>query len=252
MSYESAGAGSREEYGSWGAEAFGGSSITHQIIGPKGCVGFVRDLMVELTVSAVGATTVPEIMVGISSGDSTYGRYRLGTSATAAYNVGTHRAGAEQTVVNTTYNGRQLADFTGHVILDGGAFTSIGTPGGTYSTVVPSGRIPKSMVVANCTAGGGVVTIRDPIDPLLKTGQIVQLVGVQGSGGLPTTNIAISAISLTANTITLTGVTFTGTYTGGGEVNVVAILTEAAGTGGSPAGTGHVRAQIDWHGGAGM
>lgn len=250
MSYEQNGpSGQREEYGPWGSEAYGGGSITHQIIGPKGCVGFVRDIMVEQTVSGVGSTTVPEIMLGISSGDSTYGRYRLGTAAGTAYGVGFHRAGAEQLVVGLNNAGRQLADFAGHVTLDGGAYTSIGIAGGTWSTVVPAGRIPKSMIVSNVTIGGGVTFIRDPIDPLLKTGQLVQVKGIGGATGGPTTAVAISAISLTNNTITLTGVTWAGTYTSGGVVNPVVILTELAGTGGSPAGTGQVRAQIDWHGG---
>ena len=67
MSYEQNGpSGQREEYGPWGSEAFGGGSLTHQIVGPKGCTGWVRDIMVELTAAAVGTTTVPEIMVGIS------------------------------------------------------------------------------------------------------------------------------------------------------------------------------------------
>lgn len=250
MSYDMNGpSGQREEYGPWGSEAYGASSITHQIIGPKGCVGFVRDIMVEQTVSGVGSTTVPEIMLGISSGDFTYGRYRLGTAIGTAYGVGMHRAGAEQHVVNVNNAGRQLADFAGHVLLDGVAYTSSGIAGGSWSTVVPAGRIPKSMVIVGVTNGGGVTFIRDPIDPLLKTGQLVQVKGVGGSTGGPTTVQAITAISTTNNTITVAGTTWAGTYTGGGIVNIVVLLTEAAGSGGSPAGTGQVRAQIDWHGG---
>lgn len=257
MSYEQNGpSGQREEYGPWGSEAFGGTAVTHQIIGPKGCVGFVRDLMVELTVSGVGSTTVPELMVGISSGDSTFGRYRLGTSATAAYSTGMHRAGAEGLVVNTNNAGRQLADFTGHVVLDGGTYTTSGTAGGSYSTVVPAGRIPAGGMVVSNLSGAGICTMRDPIDPLLKVGQLVQVTytGTTWGGvtGGPTTANAISAISLTANTITLTSITWSGTYGGGVVINPVVILTEQAGTGGSPAGTGQVRAVIDWHGGAQM
>lgn len=209
--------------------------------------------MVEQTVSGVGATTVPEILLGISSGDSTFGRYRLGTAAAVAYSTGSHRAGAEAVTYAPTYNGRVLNDFTGHVVLDGGGpFTSFGIAGGSYSTLVPPGRIPKSMNISGVTNGGGVTFIRDPIDPLLKTGQLVLVVGSFGSTGMAVTPTAITAISLTNNTITIASTTWAGTYSGGGEVVPVVVLTELAGTGGSPAGTGHVRAVIDWHGGAGM
>ena len=196
MSYENLPAGLREDFGPWGAaEAFGGGSLTHQIIGPKGCVGFLRDIAVDLTVAAVGTTTVPEIQLGISSGDFTYGRYRLGSAAGTGYNTGMHRAGAEPLVVSLNNAGRQLADFTGHVVLDGGAYTSVVNAGGSSSTVVPAGRIPASgMVVSNVVNGTGNVVrifLRDPIDALLKTGQLVQVLGVGGATGIPTTATAL-------------------------------------------------------------
>src|SRR5208282_6542635 len=121
MSYDQTGpSGQREEYGPYGAEAFGGGTITHQIIGPKGCVGFVRDIIVDLTVATAGTTTVPEIDLGISASDFTFGRYRLGTAIIAgAYGVGMHRAGDEQLVYTPATNaGRQLSDYVGHVVLD--------------------------------------------------------------------------------------------------------------------------------------
>jgi hypothetical protein len=261
MSYDTVSAGSREEYGSWGAEAFGGGTLTHQIIGPKGCVGFVRDIMVEVTVAMVGTTTVPEIAVGIASADATFGRYRLGSVVGTGYNTGMHRAGDEALVVNLNNAGRQLADYAGHVVLDGGAYAAaIGTAGGSFSTVAPAGRIPASgMVITNIVNGASNVHrifLRDPIDPLLKVGQLVQIkpsgASQFGVTGLPTTANAISAISLAQNYIELTGTTFGGTYTAGGFVNVVTVISEVAGTGGSPAGTGHVRVQIDWLGGGQM
>lgn len=256
MSYDVVGAGSREEYGSWGAEAFGASTITHQIIGPKGCVGFVRDILVEVTVAMVGTTFVPEVAVGIASGDNTFGRYRLGSAVGTGYGLGMHRAGAEQLTVNLNNAGRQLSDYPGHVVLDGGAYAAaIGTPGGSFSTVAPSGRIPASgMVVTNAVSGTGSnvrLFLRDPIDPLLKVGQLVQVLGVLGVTGIPTTAVAISVINLAQNYIELTGTTFGGAYIGGGIVNVVTVISEVAGSG-TPAGTGHVRVQIDWLGGTQM
>jgi hypothetical protein len=254
MSYDQlAGAGRTEEYGPWGAEAFGGGSLVHQIIGPKGCVGFVRDLLCEVTVAMVGTTTVPEIAVGISSGDATFGRYRLGSVVGTGYGLGMQRAGAEQLQTILTQPGRALADYAGHVQLDGGPYTSTVIAGGTSSTVLPAGRIPASgNRVVNAVSGtAGVVRLflDQPIDPLLKVGQLVKVLGVQGATGVPTTAVAISAINAAQNFIELTGTTFGGTYTGGGIVNIVVVITEVAGAGGTPAGTGHVRVQIDWHGG---
>jgi hypothetical protein len=250
--------GRAEEYGPWGNEAFGAASITHQIIGPRGCVGFVRDIQVEVTTAVVGTTTVPEIDVGISSGDFTYGRYRLGTTASNGYAVGMHRAGTEQLLVALTNAGRQVSDYAGHVVLDGGTYTSAGTPGGTYGTVIPAGRIPRSMTVTNVISGTGSVArifVKEQIDVNLKTGQVVNVLGVQGatasgmtSGTLLNGNAPISAISISGGYIELGSTTFGGTYTGGGVVNIVVVLTELLGSG-SQAGTGYVRANIDWHGG---
>lgn len=256
MSYDILPSGTREEYGPWsGTESISSANVTHQIIGPKGCVGFVRDVLVDVTTSIVGTTSVPEIVLGISSGDATFGRYRLGYTASLGYGVGMHRAGAEQLVVNTNNAGRQFADITGHVVLDGGIYTSSGTAGGSYGTVLPAGRIPASgMVITNLT-GSGVCAMRDPIDPLLKVGQLVQLTTSGGTwGGCtggPTTANAISAIDRTANTITLTAITWSGTYTGGTQMNVVVSVSNVIGVG-SPAGNGAVRVIVDWHGGAQM
>jgi hypothetical protein len=251
--------GRAEEYGPWGAEAFGASSITHQIIGPRGCVGFVRDMMVEVTASMVGTTTVPEIQVGISSGDFTYGRYRLGSSASLGYFLGMHRAATEQLSVALTNAGRQVSDYAGHVVLDGGTYTSAGTPGGTFGTVIPAGRIPRSMTVTNVISGTGSVArifVKEQIDVNLKVGQVVNVLGVQGAtasgmttGNLINGNAPISAISISGGYIELSGTTFGGTYTGGGMVNLVVVITELLGVGGTPAGTGYVRVNIDWHGG---
>jgi len=143
---------------------FGATSVVHNVIGPKGCVGFVRDIIVDVETSLVGTTTVPEVQVGISSGDFTYGRYRLGTTATAGYGTGVHRAGQEAITGNPP---RALADFAGHVVLDGGPLTSSGLAGGSWSTQVPSGRIPKdtAFTITNkagtggVPAGGGTVTV---------------------------------------------------------------------------------------------
>jgi hypothetical protein len=105
----------RECYG----EALGSvvvtASQTMTMIGPKGCVGFVRDLVAEVTTSIVGTTSVPEMTVGTSSGDFTYGRHRLGTTASTGYGVGVHRASQKAW---TGFPPRTLSDFAGHVSLE--------------------------------------------------------------------------------------------------------------------------------------
>jgi len=143
---------------------FGATSVTHNIQGPLGCVGFVRDIMVDVATSLVGTTTVPEIDVGLSSGDYTFGRFRLGSNASTGLGTGVARAG--QTAGLTGNPPRALSDFAGHVILDGGPLTSQGVAGGSWSTQVPAGRIPanQKVVITNAAgsgtpAGGGTVTV---------------------------------------------------------------------------------------------
>lgn len=239
---------------SWGAaEAFGAASILHYIVGPKGKVGFVRDISVDLTVASVGTTTVPEIDVGAFSGDVTYGRYRLGTSIVLGYAIGNHTASNEAITGNPP---RSLSDYAGHVVLDGGPLGSTGggVAGGTFLTVVPQGRIPANgQLVSNIVNGTGNVwriTLNNPLPYNLSVGQLVNLSGVQGVTGAPTNGIsnnAISALNVAGNWIELTGVTFGGTYNGGGVLDFVTVVTEKAGVG-TPAGTGAVRVLIEWIG----
>lgn len=150
-------------------QTFGATAVVHNIKGAVGKVGFVRDISVDIMTSLLGLTTVPEIMVGISSGDATYGRYRLGTTTAGGTNVGYgtgfFRASQEATVIgNPPRNSQQ---FTNKVVLDGYPLTNSGIAGGTYLTVYPAGRIPKDTnAVVTCqagtggtAAGGGVVRV---------------------------------------------------------------------------------------------
>jgi hypothetical protein len=133
---------------------FGATTVSHNIEGPKGKVGFVRDIEVDVTTALVGTTSVPEINIGTASTDSTYGRYRLGTNVSTGYGTGVHRASQEAIVGNPP---RTLSDFTSHVVLDGGPLgTSGSVGGGTWSTVNPAGRIPaNTAAVITCRAGTG-------------------------------------------------------------------------------------------------
>jgi hypothetical protein len=63
--------------------AFGATTATKTYVGPKGKKGLVRDIEIFLTADCVGTTTVPEVDVGTASGDTSYARWRLGTTATA-------------------------------------------------------------------------------------------------------------------------------------------------------------------------
>ena len=90
-----------------------GATLT--VKGPKGCTGFVREMIADVTTSIVGTTSVPEIAVGLSSADATYGRYRLGTTASTGYGTGVFRASQEAITGNPP---RTLADYAGHVLLE--------------------------------------------------------------------------------------------------------------------------------------
>lgn len=231
---------------------FGATGVTHQIMGPRGKVGFVRDMACEVTTSLVGTTTVPEINVGISSGDYTFGRYRLGTTAILGYGTGYHRASMEPITGNPP---RTLADFAGHVVLDGGPLTSAGIAGGSYGTVIPSGRIPAGpWTVTNVILGtvassnrlylNGMSAYNAPI-----LGQKVRVQGVAGVNSTQNAVVTVAAVDTTNYAyIETTTMTFSGAYTSGGLVMPLVIVTCLAGVGGSPAGGGIVRVKFQWIG----
>lgn len=119
MSYE---VGKIENYGTeLGEFAFTGG-VTLNVRGPKGCVGIVRDFLVDVTTSIIGTTSVPEIQVGISSGDTTYGRYKLGTTASNGFGTGAFRASQATSLVGNPPRTSGL--FSGHIVLDGGTAAS--------------------------------------------------------------------------------------------------------------------------------
>jgi hypothetical protein len=255
---------SETKFYSWPNDAtFGATTITpHQIVGPPGKVGFVRDIEVDVTTTLVGTTTVPEVQVGIAASDFTYGRYRLGFTAIAGYTApGRYSARNEIITGNPP---RVATDYAGHVVLDGGplSLSGIGIPGGSFSTQAPLGRIPASgRPVINATAGtGGTVVrlyLRDPIDPQILVGQTVNVRGLAGAtigGNSFVMGATISALSSNVtnpanpNYIELTGTTFGGTYTGGGVVDIVTMVTGKAGVGGTPAGGGTIFVECEWIG----
>lgn len=128
---------------------FGNSTDSLTFIGPKGKKGYVRDIVQNITASMVGTTTVPEINVGTASGDYTYARFRLGTSATAGY---TTSPAVRRATIVAGNGGRDavptLEDFTGHVKLSTAVIPADtafvisriagtgGSPAGTGATMV--------------------------------------------------------------------------------------------------------------------
>jgi len=248
----------------WNDATFGATTVNHFIVGPRGKVGFVRDIEVEVNTALVGTTTVPEVDVGIATGDFTYGRYRLGTTAILGYGPGAYKASNEPWTGNPP---RTFSDFAGHMSLDGGPLFSSGISGGSFGTVLSQGRIAASgrpiINVINGTANVARVFLRDPLDPQIVVGQTVNVRGAAGATfGGPTNllgagfayQVTISALSSSAanptnpNWIELTGTTFGGTYTGGGLVDIVTWVTNKAGVGGTPAGGGIVKVKIEWVG----
>ena len=237
----------------WAEDAtFAQTSVTHQIIGPRGKVGYVRDIMVDITTALTTSGVVPEIRVGISSGDYTFGRYRLGlTPSTTAYGAGMHRASVEAWTGNPP---RALSDFTGHVVLDGGPLTSQGIAGGSYGTVVPAGRIPLGpYTVTNVVNGTTASSDRYYINGLtaapggLSVGQKVLVQGVAGVNSTANAILTVAAVDTTNYAwVELTTQTFSGAYTGGGWIMPIVIVTATAGAGG--AGGGIVSVKIEWDG----
>ena len=109
------------------SSAFGATTESRAIKGPKGKKGWVRDIRTYVTADMVGTTTVPEINVGSAASDSgavvcEYARHRLGTTAILG-----------NTAAGTPYRARALAlgaagfaggaaptlvDYAGHVLLE--------------------------------------------------------------------------------------------------------------------------------------
>jgi len=106
----------REYYGSELGNLTLTAGSTLNVIGPKGKVGLVRDFIVDVQTS-INATTVPEIAVGISSADASYGRFRLGTAISTGYGTGVKRASQEVSGPWTGLNPQTLSDFSGHISL---------------------------------------------------------------------------------------------------------------------------------------
>lgn len=232
------------------------------IVGPRGKVGFVRDLMVQVTTSMVGTTSVPELDVGISSGDFTYGRYRLGTSTATGYAVGPYRASAEAIVGNPP---RLLNDYTGHVVLDGGPLTSKGIAGGSFGTVVPQGRIPASgWAITNVIEGYNGATTQNSsysrifVNPLglnatqplkdLTVGMIVSIQSVLGSTSVNANAQAITTMDTTNYQWFEVNQSFSTAYTSGGIVWLNTYITLLANGAASGAGGGIPRVKIQWVG----
>lgn len=234
---------------SWGQDNFGATSVVHYIVGPKGAVGFVRDLSCDVTTAMAGNTTVPEIQLGISSGDTTYGRYRLGTAIGTGLGVGFAQASNELIVGNPP---RNLQDYAHHVELDGYPTTTAGVAGGTFLTVALAGRIPASgMVVNNVTSSAAATArlfLRDPLPYNLVTGQTVNIRGVAGTfGGVNATGVTLSNVNVAGNWVEVTSSTVTA-YTGGGVIDPVVVVTLKSAVGASTTGAGFCRAVIQWVG----
>jgi hypothetical protein len=114
-----------ETYG-FPSQAFGATTASLKILGPKGKKGLVREIRVYPTADFVGTTTVPEITVGSAASDAgalftEYARFRLGTTAIAGYTAagGPYRASALAAVAQGNTGGIPpvLNDYPGHVAL---------------------------------------------------------------------------------------------------------------------------------------
>ena len=134
------------------SSAYGATTASKTIKGPKGKKGIVRDIVVLLTADAVGTTTVPEVTVGASAGAVEYARFRLGTSATAGYAAANTpfraRALAEAAPGYAGGSPPALSDYAGHIALETASIPADtafvisgkagvgGTPAGTFEAYV--------------------------------------------------------------------------------------------------------------------
>lgn len=138
----------REEY-IFPSTAFGAATESKVYQGPPGKVGLVRDIMTNLSVGAVGTTSVPEIDVGTGVSDFTYARHRLGSTAILGNVAGEYRARtlAQNAQGRTGSAPPALNDYTGHVALETARMPAdtqftitrtagVGTPAGTGDTIV--------------------------------------------------------------------------------------------------------------------
>lgn len=104
------------------SSAFGATTVATSFQGPTGKTGYVREINAEITATMVGTTSVPEIDVGTASGDFTYARFRLGTTAIAGYANTASPLNASYLVSkapgNTGGVPRALNDYTGHIALE--------------------------------------------------------------------------------------------------------------------------------------
>ena len=116
--------------------AFGGATLSRTFIGPPGKKGIVRDIVINITTAMVGTTTVPELRVGTALSDSSFARWRLGTTAILGNTTGAFRARS----LCFNAQGRtgevpmQLVDFANHIFLEGNNASGPATIPGTTTT----------------------------------------------------------------------------------------------------------------------
>lgn len=132
--------------------AFGATTDSMNIIGPKGKRGLVRDIEVAITTAMVGTTTVPEVRVGNAASDFSYARFRLGTAAGTGYGTGPQRA--SQVGGNTVQDGSNtFEDFPGHVVLGSTAASATIIPADTNAVIT------RQAGTGGTPAGAGVVRV---------------------------------------------------------------------------------------------
>jgi hypothetical protein len=101
--------------------AYGATTASKTIKGPRGKTGLVRDIVVLLSADAVGTTTVPEVTVGSAAGLVEYARFRLGTTAILGYLAAATPFRAKALIEAGVFAGGAapaLSDYAGHIALE--------------------------------------------------------------------------------------------------------------------------------------
>lgn len=108
--------------------AFGATTESRAIKGPKGMKGLVRDIRQYISADMVGTTTVPEINVGSAASDAgavlaEYARFRLGSTAILGYTAAGFPVVRARALCLAGANAPGgiplvLSDFTSHIKLE--------------------------------------------------------------------------------------------------------------------------------------
>ncbi len=155
----------RERYTFPPANAFGATTASISYQGPPGRKGLVRDIIMRVSASMVGTTSVPEIRVGIAASSNEFARWLLGTTAILGLGTGAYRARTLAAAQAGRTGGKPLflTDFAHHICLEGNDNAGTVDSGyvGTSSTFVYLKADTAFFITGIAGVGGGIAGTAD-------------------------------------------------------------------------------------------